>query len=35
MGIPMPAGTGIFKMQHRAPNPELPSPRPMPLLNSY
>ena len=31
MGIPMPTGTGLFKLRHSAVS-ELPTPRPAPLL---
>jgi DNA-directed RNA polymerase III subunit RPC1 len=32
MGIPMPTGTGLFKLRQRAPETVLPSPQPLPLL---
>jgi DNA-directed RNA polymerase III subunit RPC1 len=35
MGIPMPAGTGLFKLQHRAQCADLPPPRPLPVLAAY
>ena len=31
MGIPMPTGTGLFKLRHSAVS-ELPTPKPAPLL---
>ena len=33
MGIPMPTGTGLFKLRQRAAAPHaLPPPQPLPLL---
>jgi DNA-directed RNA polymerase III subunit RPC1 len=32
MGIPMPTGTGLFKVAHDVGRVELPAPRPPPLL---
>ena len=32
MGIPMPTGTGLFKLRQRSPATELPVLQPLPLL---
>lgn len=32
MGIPMPTGTGLFKVHQRAEERMLPEPQPLPLL---